>query len=141
MEDFRQLRRTSSHDTSLTYVFFSRASDVFSFCISSPHGHRDLSRDSLCSHSSHRSSSSLSRSHSQSSFTSLERLEIRHLIKALKTKGLSSLNIPVQSAAIPPPSIEQNTQFEHHHQYLLHKLKKSSITEELDREFNKITFE
>ncbi|CAF4379839.1 unnamed protein product, partial [Adineta steineri] len=47
MEDFRQLRQTSSRQTSITSH------------------RRDLSRDSLCSSSTHRSISSRSRSHSQ----------------------------------------------------------------------------
>ncbi|CAF4672984.1 unnamed protein product, partial [Rotaria magnacalcarata] len=69
-----------------------------------PHN-RGLSRDSLCSESTHHSSSSsssttatsssssssssssISRCRSQSSFTSLERLEIRRLIKSLKKNG------------------------------------------------------
>lgn len=98
---------------------------------------RDLSRDSLCSNSTHHSSSSISRSHSQSSFTSLERLEIRNLIKTLKAKGLQAIDLSIQSSSIPPPlsqpsAIIKPTPIPHD------KTKKSSITEELDREFSKI---
>jgi hypothetical protein len=102
----------------------------------SPH-QRDLSRDSLCSNSTHHSSSSISRSHSQSSFTSLERLEIRHLIKAIKTKGLQTINIPFQLSPIPPPSF-QPCSIKKSSSMLINKPKKSSITEELDQEFHKI---
>jgi hypothetical protein len=106
------------------------------FYFSSPR-HRDLSRDSLCSDSTHRSSLSLSRSHSQSSFTSLERLEIRHLIKTLKTKGIQSLNNPIQLSPISPPLFEQILPKQSSSIPII-KPKKSSITEELDREFNKL---
>ena len=100
------------------------------FSLSSPY-QRDLSRDSLCS-----DSPSLSRSPSQSSFTSLERLEIRHLIKTLKTKGLQSLNNPFQSTPISPAPPSQTTLLIK--QPSLTIPKKSSITEELDQEFNKL---
>ena len=113
----------------------------FPFLFRSPH-HRDLSRDSLCSNSSHRSSSSsssssISRSHSQSSFTSRERIEIRHLIKALKGKDLRTLNLPFQSTPIPPTSSERSS-VQRPIPIPITKSKKSSITEELDREFTKI---
>jgi hypothetical protein len=76
----------------------------------------------------------LSRSHSQSSFTSLERLEIRRLIKTFKTKGLESLKTP---SPILPSSSEQFLSKQLPSISII-KPKKSSITEELDREFNKI---
>lgn len=112
------------------------------FFFVSPH-QRDLSRDSLCSnstnHSSPSSCSSISRNHSQSSFTSLERLEIRNLIKTLKTKGLQTINntFPISSN---PPSIssEQISIQKPPISIPINKSKKSSITEELDREFNKL---
>jgi hypothetical protein len=135
MEDFRQLHRASSQSTSLTYVFLFIDSLKF-YCICSPH-QRDLSRDSLCSNSTHHSSSSISRSHSQSSFTSLERLEIRHLIKTLKSKGFQTLNIPFQSTPIPPPSSE-SCSIKKPSSLSIIKPKKSSVTEELDREFTKL---
>ena len=96
---------------------------------STPRG--NLSRDSLCSDSTDQSSTR-SRTHSHSSFTSLERLEIRHLIKALKTKGISTLDLPVApnstvvaKTPIPKPQVETP----------LNKQQKSSITEELDQKF------
>jgi len=103
----------------------------------SPH-HRDLSRDSLCSNSTHRSAVSISHSHSQSSFTSLERLEIRNLIKTLKTNGLQTINIPSQFSLIPPSSSSKPSSIKTSSSISIIKPKKSSITEELDREFNKI---
>ncbi|CAF3480534.1 unnamed protein product [Rotaria sp. Silwood1] len=121
MEDFRQLRQTSSRSTSLT-----------------PH-HRDLSRDSLCSGSTHHLSAARSRSRSHSSFTSLERLEIRNLIKTLKTNGLQSLNIPVQ---LLPNSLQSTEKFLNKKTsssiLTINKPEKSSITEELEREFSKL---
>ncbi|CAF0845031.1 unnamed protein product [Rotaria sp. Silwood1] len=122
MEDFRQLRRLSSQNTSI-----------------SPHN-RSLSRDSLCSDSTLHSST-ISRSHSQSSFTSVERLEIRELIKTVKTQGKTSLNASHESISIAvcvssseqsiitdiqQPSTPKN------------KPKKSCVTEELDRKFSKL---
>jgi hypothetical protein len=80
---------------------------------------------------------SRSRSHSQSSFTSLERLEIRHLIKALKTKGLRSLDLPLSSPlspSVPAPSVEQSTS-KPLANMPIGKHQKSSITEELDQKF------
>ena len=137
MEDFQELRRTSSRSTSLTYVFplrqFSMKRLIFFLC--SAH-RRDLSRDSLCSESTPHSMSR-SRSHSQSSFTSLERLEIRHLIKALKTKGLRSLELPLSSPlsrSVPVPFTEQSIS-KPAANMSAGKHQKSSITEELDQKF------
>ena len=98
---------------------------------------RDISRDSLCSNSTRHSSSSISRSHSQSSFTSLERLEIRNLIKTLKTKGLQAIDLPLQSSSIVPLPIEPCPTTKPTSIPII-KSQKSSITEELDREFHKI---
>jgi len=123
MEDYRQLRGSSNQTTPLT-----------------PR-RRDLSRDSLCSDSIlHSSSSSSSNNNSQSSFTSLERSEIRQLIKTIKTKDTKSLNNPLQSSPIPPsisPS-EQSIATNSHSSVSITRPRKSSITEELDREFNKL---
>ncbi|CAF1146262.1 unnamed protein product [Rotaria sordida] len=122
MEDFRQLRQTSSRSTSLT-----------------PH-HRDLSRDSLCSNSTHHTLTPRSRNHSQSSFTSLERLEIRNLIKTLKTNGLQSLNIPIQllTNSVQSTEIFLNKKSSSSSILTINKPDKSSVTEELEREFNKL---
>jgi hypothetical protein len=103
----------------------------------SPH-HRDLSRDSLCSNSTHLSATSISHSHSQSSFTSLERLEIRNLIKTLKINGLQTVNIPSQFSLIPPSSSSKQSSIKSPSSLSIIKPKKSSLTEELDREFNQI---
>ncbi|CAF2753853.1 unnamed protein product [Rotaria sp. Silwood2] len=122
MEDFRQLRRTSSQNISIT-----------------PRN-RSLSRDSLSSDSTLQSSI-ISRSHSQSSFTSVERIEIRELIKTVKTQGTTSLNVSHQSATIavcvpsPDQSIITNIQ---QPSTPKNKPKKSCVTEELDREFSKL---
>lgn len=107
------------------------------FDYSSQH-QRDISRDSLCSNSTHHSSSSISRSHSQSSFTSLERLEIRNLIKTLKAKGLQAIDLSLQSSSsiIPPPSEPCPTTKPISIPII--KSKKSTVTEELDREFHRI---
>ncbi|CAM4790728.1 unnamed protein product [Rotaria magnacalcarata] len=140
MEDFRQLHRTSSQSTPLT-----------------PHN-RDLSRDSLCSESTHHSSSSsssttatsssssssssssISRCRSQSSFTSLERLEIRRLIKSLKKNGLQSLTVPIPTSSkhLPPPKQPINKTLSSSTTPSICKPEKSSITEELERKFNKL---
>ncbi|CAF3782837.1 unnamed protein product [Adineta steineri] len=125
MEDFRQLRQTSSRQTSITSH------------------RRDLSRDSLCSSSTHRSISSRSRSHSQSSFTSLERLEIRRLIKTFKTKDIKNLNNSFQVSSIISSTTEklitkQQQQLQSSSSMSLAKPKRSSVTEELDRQFRKI---
>lgn len=80
---------------------------------------------------------SRSRSHSQSSFTSLERLEIRHLIKALKSKGLQSLELPLPSSlsrSVPASSMEQSIS-KPSVNISAGKHQKSSITEELDQKF------
>lgn len=95
----------------------------------------NLSRDSLCSDSTDHSSTR-SRTHSHSSFTSLERLEIRHLIKALKTKGISSLDLPIVSNPPPTSIVPIKTSISQPKRVSpLNKHQKSTITEELDQKF------
>ncbi|CAF0996090.1 unnamed protein product [Rotaria magnacalcarata] len=124
MEDFRRFRRSPSQNTSLT----SRG--------------RNLSLDSLCSDST-LCSSRRSRSHSQSSFTSVERSEIRELIKTIKNKDAKTLNISIPtttstSIPIPVSSPEPSMTIYTQTSARTNKPKKSFLTEELDREFNKL---
>ncbi|CAF1331922.1 unnamed protein product, partial [Adineta ricciae] len=116
MDDFRQLRHTPSQPTSTA----SRR--------------RDLSRDSLCSNSTHHSTSSISRSRSQSSFTSLERLQIRRIIESFNSKD----SRPLQSLLSNPKSTEEKMTKPVLSSVSLKKSKKSSVTEELDRQFHKL---
>ncbi|CAF3362352.1 unnamed protein product [Rotaria socialis] len=126
MEDFRRLRRSPSQNTSLT----SRG--------------RNLSLDSFCSDST-LCSSRRSRSRSQSSFTSVERSEIRELIKTIKNKDAKKFNISIPtttttstSIPIPVSSPEPPMTIYTQTSARTNKPKKSSLTEELDREFNKL---
>ena len=82
-------------------------------------------------------SSSESRSQSQSSFTSIERLEIRYLIKAFKSKDLQTLNIPIQTSSNLPLLTERFMPKNSSPPSII-KPEKSSIAEELDRKFNKL---
>ena len=95
---------------------------------------RDLSRDSLCSNSTHHSTSSISRSRSQSSFTSLERLQIRRIIESFNSKD----SRPLQSLLTNPKSTEEKMTKPVLSSVALKKSKKSSVTEELDRQFHKL---
>jgi hypothetical protein len=120
MENFRQFRRTFSQTK-----------------LSNPRS-RNLSRDSLCSDSTFHSSppsSRRSRNDSQSSFTSIERSEIRQLIKTVKSKRPKPLTIPDQVST--PPSVHSLTTTSHS-PAPIKKSRKSSLTEELDREFGKL---
>lgn len=83
---------------------------------------------------------SLARSHSQSSFTSLERSEIRELIKTVKTKSTQALDVPIPSNTISVvvSSSEPSTLTLPSSPVVIKKTKKSSLTEELDREFDKL---
>ena len=105
--------------------------------LSSPHPrYRRQSRDSVHSDSTIRSptpsiSRSRSRSHSQSSFTSIERSEIRQIIKNIKCNETQSVESVSRSSSVPPaPPIHNLTP--------VTKPKRSLVTEELDREFNKL---
>ena len=95
-------------------------------------------RDSLRSNSTLSSSSSSSSSadrHSQSSFTSVERSEIRQFIQTIKRKENKSLNTVLQSSPIPSEhSINVNSEPSEP----IGRSKKSPLTEELDREFSKL---
>lgn len=96
-------------------------------------------RDSLRSNSTSRSSSSSAR-HSQSSFTSVERSEIRQLVQTLKTKDSKPLDTPIQSSPIPasPTPSELSVSISSAPSELIRRPKKSPLTEELDREFSKL---
>ncbi|CAF3999878.1 unnamed protein product [Rotaria magnacalcarata] len=76
----------------------------------------------------------------QSSFTSLERLEIRRLIKSLKKNGLQSLTVPIPTSSkhLPPPKQPINKTLSSSTTPSICKPEKSSITEELERKFNKL---
>ncbi|CAF4989106.1 unnamed protein product, partial [Rotaria socialis] len=103
-------------------------------------------RDSLCSGSTRHSSSSssstssISQCRSQSSFTSLERLEIRRLIKSLKKNGLQSLTVPIPTSSkhLPPSKQPISKTLSSSTIPSICKPEKSSITEELERKFNKL---
>ncbi|CAF1007236.1 unnamed protein product [Rotaria sordida] len=114
MEDFQQLRRSSSQNTSMISY------------------NQNLSRDNSLSSNSTLHSSTISHNNSQSSFTSIERSEIRGLIKTIKTQSTTSIPISVPSSE---QSIISNIQ-----QLTTRKTKpkKSCVTEELDRKFNKL---
>ena len=103
--------------------------------ITRPH-RRNISRDSLCSESTHRSSSA-SHARSQSSFTSLERLEIRHLIRALKAPGVPSLSMPFPPSA-PASSSADLSRSKPSPPLPIIKQQLCSITEQLDREFSQL---
>ncbi|CAF4877259.1 unnamed protein product, partial [Rotaria socialis] len=86
-----------------------------------------------------------SRSRSQSSFTSVERSEIRELIKTIKNKDAKKFNISIPtttttstSIPIPVSSPEPPMTIYTQTSARTNKPKKSSLTEELDREFNKL---
>jgi hypothetical protein len=109
-----------------------------SFGFSAAH-RQDLSRDSLCSESTDRSSSAL-HSPSQASFTSLERLEIRHLIKTLKSKGMPSFerlhSTTVAARTLPTPSASRRLPPSLSMPAI--KQQQSSITEELEQKFARL---
>ncbi|UJR15987.1 hypothetical protein I4U23_002906 [Adineta vaga] len=115
IDDFRQYRRSSSQNLST---------------ISST---RDRRRNRLHSIST-LSSTSISRSHSQSSFTSFERSEIRHLMQTMKTED----NKKLPGTSLQSSTSEQSILFSSPSSTSMTKPQKSCITEELDREFNKL---
>lgn len=142
MQDFQEhVRSSSTQNLSSSYVHFivSETFSFFKFVLRFSLRDRTLSNDSLSSDSTIRSSRR-SRNNSQSSFTSVERSEIRKLIKTVKTKGVKTLNVPLPLAPvpIPVPPPEQLVTKSTESSARASRPRKSSLTEELDREFNRL---
>ncbi|CAF0951593.1 unnamed protein product [Adineta ricciae] len=115
MEELRHYRRSSSQNLSTISPSLDR--------------HRN-SQQSISALSS---TSTLS-SHSQSSFTSVERSEIRQFLKTIKSKETTNLPDTSRQTSASDQSIILNTPSS----ISIAKQKKSCIAEELDREFNKL---
>ncbi|CAF0764764.1 unnamed protein product [Didymodactylos carnosus] len=132
MKEYKKLRAHSSRSTSISHVHQTHPKSQ-----ESNHHHRkrslqrDLSVDSLCSSidTHHRSSSRYN--DSQSSFTSVERSEIRRLIKTMKENSRKMPFIGCSTTQHVPAVLPNK-------EYNQHCLKKSLIANELDKEFSRI---